>query len=208
MDYHDYRRYEEVYREAGGDPDAVPWARLQPNRLFLSWAQKERLKGNGLSALVVGCGLGDDAEELQRRGFAVTAFDISETAIRWCKRRFPESKVDYATADLFNLPEDWNNTFDFVFEAHTLQAISEDVRPQAMEDIAKTVKPGGRLFVSCFGRNKETPAGDVPPWLLLKNELDHFVACGLEVVSFETVHVKGRDRAAKRFRAVYAKPSK
>ena len=28
-------------------------------------------------------GLGDDAEELVRRGFDVTAFDISDTAIQW-----------------------------------------------------------------------------------------------------------------------------
>lgn len=45
--------------------------------------------GEGLSAVVVGCGLGDDAEALAAAGFAVTAFDVSGSAIAWAKERFP-----------------------------------------------------------------------------------------------------------------------
>ncbi|MDZ7952448.1 hypothetical protein [Nostoc sp. DedQUE09] len=36
---------------------------------------------SGQKALVIGCGLGDDAEALAHLGFEVTTFDISPTAM-------------------------------------------------------------------------------------------------------------------------------
>ena len=36
-------------------------------------------------ALIIGCGLGDDAIGLENIGFTVTAFDISQHCIDWCK---------------------------------------------------------------------------------------------------------------------------
>jgi hypothetical protein len=53
--------------------------------------------------VVVGCGLGADAEFVARHGFATTAFDISATAVRTAQQRYPTSPVDYRTADLFDL---------------------------------------------------------------------------------------------------------
>lgn len=38
-------------------------------------------------AVVIGCGLGDDAEYLASMGYEVTAFDISPTAIAMCHTR-------------------------------------------------------------------------------------------------------------------------
>ena len=81
--------FETLYQQAGGDPSAVSWADLTPNPNLVAWLDREKVEGNGRRALKVGCGLGDDAEELARRGFLVTAFDVSPTAIEWCYTRFP-----------------------------------------------------------------------------------------------------------------------
>ena len=43
----------------------------------------------GRTALIVACGLGDDAEEVSRRGYRVTAFDLVPAAIEHCRERFP-----------------------------------------------------------------------------------------------------------------------
>jgi 2-polyprenyl-3-methyl-5-hydroxy-6-metoxy-1,4-benzoquinol methylase len=48
----------------------------------------------------VGCGLGADAEYLASLGFDTVGFDISETAIRLARERFPGSAVRYVSADL------------------------------------------------------------------------------------------------------------
>ncbi len=44
-------------------------------------------------AVVIGCGLGADAEYVASLGFDTTSFDISGTAIRLARQRFPGSAV-------------------------------------------------------------------------------------------------------------------
>ena len=68
--------FDALYREAAGDAEKIPWADLEPNPYFAAWLEKHKPKGAGRKAVVVGCGLGDDSEELARLGFEVTAFDI------------------------------------------------------------------------------------------------------------------------------------
>jgi SAM-dependent methyltransferase len=93
--------FEALYAEAEGNNEKIPWADLEPNRFFVEFAEKMNLQGNERKALVVGCGLGDDAKYLHELGFDVTGFDISETAISWAKRLNPE--IHFEVADLFNL---------------------------------------------------------------------------------------------------------
>ena len=78
--------FDALYKESGGDVEKIPWADMAPNRFFKSWAETNGLKGEGRKALVVGCGLGDDAKYLHDLGFKVTAFDISPTAIEWARK--------------------------------------------------------------------------------------------------------------------------
>jgi 2-polyprenyl-3-methyl-5-hydroxy-6-metoxy-1,4-benzoquinol methylase len=84
--------FEALYKEAAGNTDVVPWADLEPNKFFKAWADKNGLIGNGKKALVVGCGLGDDAKYLHDVGFKVTAFDISPSAIEWAKTAVRRSR--------------------------------------------------------------------------------------------------------------------
>lgn len=82
--------FEVLYATAGGDSSIIPWADLALNPNLVRWLEQQSVAGSGRKALKIGCGLGDDAEELFRRGFDTTAFDISPTAISWCRRRFSE----------------------------------------------------------------------------------------------------------------------
>src|SRR6202041_714594 len=61
-------------------------AQGNPTGWFEALYRDHPQKING-PALVVGCGLGDDAEQLATWGFQTTAFDISQTAIRAAKKR-------------------------------------------------------------------------------------------------------------------------
>ena len=86
--------FEALYAEAAGNSSHVPWADLRPNPNLVEWFEEKPIEGKDRPALVVGCGLGDDAEFLAQEGFRVTAFDVSPTAIDWCQKRFPGSSVD------------------------------------------------------------------------------------------------------------------
>lgn len=79
--------FEELYAGAKNDPSLIPWAKLEPTSHLQDWSKNHRLRkeNESLKAVVVGCGLGDDAQLLQEVGFQVTAFDLSPTAINWCR---------------------------------------------------------------------------------------------------------------------------
>ena len=83
---------------------------------------------------MVGCGLGDDAEELARRGYDAAAFDVIEKAIAWCRRRFPDSAVDYRVADVFALPEEWQRAFDLVVEIQTIESLPIADRTRVIDE--------------------------------------------------------------------------
>jgi SAM-dependent methyltransferase len=172
---------------------------VNPN--FEEWLLRKKLQGRGRKALKVGCGLGDDAERLAELGFEVTAFDVSPTAIGWCKRRFPESKVRYFVHDLFNPPKEWKGAFEFVLESYTLQVLPPDLRGRAIHCISDFVAPGGTLLVIARGRKPEEPTGEMP-WPLVREELDRFKAYGLQEVNFEEYSDK-EDPPVRRFRAEY-----
>ena len=95
--------FEALYKEADGNNESIPWADLEPNRFLREWAEKARLRGNGEKALVVGCGLGDDAKFLYDLGFDGTAFDISPTAIEWANAINDETRRMEAVRTTYRL---------------------------------------------------------------------------------------------------------
>jgi len=196
--------FEALYAESAGDAGAIPWADMEPNPNLVAWLDAH-LAGSappaGARALKVGCGLGDDAEELALRGYDVVSFDISQTAINWCALRFPASPVKAVVADLFAAPAEWNGAFDLVVESYTLQVLPPPVRAEAMRCIARFVAPGGTLLVIARGRDPSEDEGAMP-WPLTRDELDDFTGAGLVAVSFED-YLDAEEPPVRRFRAEY-----
>jgi SAM-dependent methyltransferase len=197
--------FEPLYADAKGDPTAIQWADLQPNPHLFAWLADTGVAGAGRRALVVGCGLGDDAEELARRGFAVVAFDVAPTAVAWCRRRFPDSAVDYRVADLLDPPAAWDHAFDLVVEIYTLQVLPPDARARAITTIARFVADGGGVLVVARGRATEDPPGPMP-WPLTRRELAGLAATGLTESRFEDFF-DDEQPPVRRFRAFFTRPT-
>jgi len=193
--------FEALYARAAGNASIIPWADLMPNPNVIQWLDQHQVAGAGRKALKIGCGLGDDAEELARRGFSTTAFDISASAIAWCRRRYPGSPVAYVVEDLFRAPSEWQGTFDFVLESYTLQVLPPSLRRAAISYIAAFVASHGTLLVVSRGRESDEPQGDMP-WPLTKEELTDFLRLGLKQVSFED-YLDDEEPPVRRFRVVY-----
>ncbi|MEM7138029.1 MAG: class I SAM-dependent methyltransferase [Myxococcota bacterium] len=177
--------FEELYGASDTDGGGVPWASMQTHPLFGAWLDKHDLDGRGKSALVVGCGMGDDAIELEARGFDVTAFDVSPSAIAYCKKRFSDSKVAFVQADLFDPPSHWKGHFDFVLEIYTVQAVPPSYEETAIRNIAGFVARSGALLVIAGVGGNERSFEDGPPWLLTPGHVQSFASRGLRVAGQE-----------------------
>jgi SAM-dependent methyltransferase len=197
--------FEELYRQAQGNEQAIHWADMEVNPNLVGWLDHRNIHGKGKLALVVGCGLGDDAEELARRGFEVVAFDIAPTAIAWCRQRFPHSPVAYVVADVFDPPSAWQGSFDFVLEAYTLQVLPAAVRSKAIASIAGLLAKEGTLLVICRGRSPQEPQGNLP-WPLTMEELNLFKGAGLRQGHFED-YLDQEELPVRRFRVEYQRAS-
>jgi SAM-dependent methyltransferase len=191
--------FEPLYAAAEQGATTVPWADLAPYPGLVS--ALAGVPGRG-RALVVGCGLGDDAEHVASLGFTTVAFDVSPTAIATAKRRFPRSPVEYVTADLLSPPEIWAGTFDLVIEVFTLQVLTSAARPAAFAQLAGMVAPGGRLLLIARARDEHEDPGRMP-WPLTRAEVESCRRYGLaeqSIVDFLD------DGLVRRWRAWFTAP--
>ena len=196
--------FEAIYAESAGDPSRIPWEDGHASPALVNWLNAvaaSRLRC-GARIVTVGCGLGHDARELMRRGYDVTAFDCSATAISWAKQLDPMNASVYQQVDLFDMPARWRHRFDLVVEINTLQSIVPDRRGEAMRNISELLSPHGRLLVVCRGADEPVPYDAGPPWALTEVELlDYATAAGLGPDGVIASFMDDEDPPVRRMRA-------
>ncbi len=184
--------FDRLYAAGDAGEVSMPWDRDDPNPQLEEWVESQGLQGGGRRAVVVGCGLGADAEYLARRGFATTGFDIAPTAVRLARERHPGTRVDYHVADLLDLPSDWDGAFDLVVEIFTVQALPDPPRGAAVRAVGRLVAPGGTLLAVEFraADGEEEPTG--PPYPLSRQVMDSLAGDRLSVVRAEELEERWR----------------
>jgi 2-polyprenyl-3-methyl-5-hydroxy-6-metoxy-1,4-benzoquinol methylase len=102
------------------------------------------------SALDLGTGPGTQAIQLARRGFDVTAADISEAAIRLAREKAEAEghTVTWQQDDI--LSTRLTGPFDLIFDRGCFHVLPPERRPDYVATVAGLLKPGGYLFLKCF----------------------------------------------------------
>lgn len=120
------RWFDELWSAGAREEVPVPWDRAAPHPLFVEHLDARGDRA-GSRAVVVGAGLGADAEHLAGRGWRTVAFDVAPAAVSLARTRHPDSTVDYRVADLLALPPELLGVFDLVVEIYTVQALPRSV---------------------------------------------------------------------------------
>ena len=198
--------FDSIYSDAEGDHNAVFWADLAPHPYLLEWLEKNPETWLKKKAIAIGCCVGDDAEAMAAAGYEVTAFDIAPSAIALCKNRYPDTKVNYLVADLFDYPEEWTEGFDLVYECNTIQVLPGKYRREAMDAIVSLLSDEGQLLVSCRSR-KFAEELDAIPLPLDKEEIDGFMNFGAVEKSF-LAYDDDQEPSVPHFFATYSKETR
>ena len=111
--------------------------------------EKEIVSGNLSKGrfLDLGTGPGTQAFQLEKRGFDVTATDLSENAIDKAKKL--SNKINFVTDDFLNskLPD---NEFDYIFDRGCFHVFDVSQREKYVEQIKRILKNNGKLFLKCM----------------------------------------------------------
>ncbi len=138
-----------AYFRAGPLRDRSSLTQSVYERLVFRWLERIRpevLRGDGKTALEIGCGLGFTAELIARRGYDVLATDISGEAIESVRSRGPSSSSTRFEVWDASTPPPFAARFDLVVALEVIEHIS--AYRNALQTWADLVKPGGALVMT------------------------------------------------------------
>jgi SAM-dependent methyltransferase len=172
------RDFEAIYRAGVAGETEIPWDTGGPNPHFMEWLDRSAhdVVRPGARVSVVGCGFGHEAKALLSRGYDVTAFDVSPTAIEHAKQLHPEWAASFCVADLFALPSRWKRRFDLVVEVYTIQSLPPETRRGTIGAIESLLHPHGSLFLLCRASDHPVMIDEGPPWPLTVSDIHELAA--------------------------------
>lgn len=141
--------------------------------------------------LDVGCGAGEHALFLAARGHVVAGVEPSARAVARAQRRARARGLPaaFVVEELTRL-ERLGRRFDCALDAGSFHRIELSQRADYVRSLASVVRPGGRLFVLCFGDHERGRGG---PRRVSRDELrtvlegaGHFRVDAIEATSIES----------------------
>jgi ubiquinone/menaquinone biosynthesis C-methylase UbiE len=126
----------------------------------IGWADKDSYKAkekriNGFLArkplpkksrfLELGCGAGNIALFMAKKGFEVHGIDIVPEAIRWAEEKMALSSTTacFRIGNVVDLKYYSDNYFDFIFDGETLHCIINSDRKKCLASVFRILKQGG-----------------------------------------------------------------
>lgn len=139
----------------------APWERGELHPAFRYWREEGAFDGLG-RVLVPGAGRAPEPLAFAHLGVSPTVVDLAPSAIRHQQRAFAEAGLagDFILSDLLAyMPAE---PFDAVYDQTSMCALEPALWPRYALQLARWVRPGGRLFALLLQRPEVDGKG--PPF--------------------------------------------
>ena len=134
---------------------------------------------------VLGCGRGYDALQFAQHGFEAIGFDFATSAIAdaTALSQAARIKAEFLTRDIFDLPAEFPNYFNYVLEHTCFCAIDPSQRPAYVKLVKDILQPQGELIALFWAHTR--PSG--PPYGTTLTEIEQLFAADFEIISLTPV---------------------
>ncbi len=150
------------------------WNLNEPAEAFKDMLPRLKLPKSRI--LVLGCGEGHDAAFFARAGHLVTAVDFSAEAIERGKNKYGDiANLSFEKMNVFDLPQDWNYSFDLVVEHTCFCAIPPAQREDLVKVYRRVLHEEGQLLAVFFTMEKRSgPPYGATEWEIRERTKNHF----------------------------------
>jgi len=186
-----YEAYDDRYRQIHAQD--LQWFYDNPSQIVMQTIQSfgitERHK-----LLEIGCGEGRDAFPLLKAGFDLLATDVSEAAIDYCQKKFPEFAEHFQVLDC--VAGAYHAKFDFIFAVAVVHMLVPDEDRNAFyRFIREHLNPSGIALICTMGDGRIQRQTDIRTAFDLQNRVHEQTGTAVQIastscrmVSFETLH--------------------
>jgi 2-polyprenyl-3-methyl-5-hydroxy-6-metoxy-1,4-benzoquinol methylase len=179
---HEFPHWEELYQQR--EIESMPWFNPELDDDLESALDELGLQRG--SALDLGTGPGTQAIGLARRGFTVTATDISDAAIRLAREKAQKQWLEIAWEQDDILDTQLDRQFDLIFDRGCFHVLAPERREDYVKTVSGLLKTGGHLFLKCFSRLQP---GEEGPYRFTPEQIREIFGSRLSVLLIkETVY--------------------
>jgi len=127
----------------------LPWELGKPRRVLMELVDSGLVTSG--KALDLCCGAGTNPIYMARKGFGVTAVDISDKAVEYAKEQAFRASVsiNFLIADFLRLPFR-SEEFDFAFDFGCFHHVEMTNRTAFIKGVHRVLKPKGTYLLACF----------------------------------------------------------
>lgn len=140
------------------------------------------------TALDLGTGSGTQAMVLAKRGFKVTATDLSDAAVSQAQSKAKEKGLDICFQQDDILNSNLDQEFDFAFDRGCFHVLPPKQRQDYLRVVHSLIKPKGYLFLKCFSHLEKRESG---PYRFTPEEIKEIFCDRFHVISVEETVYQG-----------------
>lgn len=144
------KEWDSIY--SGADLSSIPFGDLKPPltlRKLIETLDKDRV-------LDIGCGFGTTSIYIAKKGFVVTAIDISKKAIEIASglAKKENAAINFVHCSAHNLPFP-SGSFQLVVDIGCFHHLPKELLKDYVNSVRTVLKTNGTYFLECFSRPQE-----------------------------------------------------